>query len=75
MCHFQQNKYDELRRKDKSEKKLSIEDKKGIFMDACQNVFTPLISSVQPHYASKVRKEIDFHDINMIIFCLRFGKI
>ncbi|KAB7500107.1 THO complex subunit 2 [Armadillidium nasatum] len=57
--HLLHNKYDELRRKDKSERKLTADDKKKIFADACNEVFLPLIESIRPHYSSKIWEDMD----------------
>ncbi|XP_042869618.1 THO complex subunit 2-like [Penaeus japonicus] len=53
------SRYDELRRQDRGEKKLTIEQKKDRYIQACNEVFEPIVSSIQPHFSIKVWEDMD----------------
>lgn len=53
------SRYDELRRQDRGEKKLTIEQKKDRYIQACNEVFDPIVSSIQPHFSIKVWEDMD----------------
>lgn len=56
---YQQSRYDELRRQDRGEKKLTIEQKKDRYIQACNEVFDPIVSSIQPHFSIKVQQFVN----------------
>ncbi|XP_071535376.1 THO complex subunit 2 isoform X1 [Panulirus ornatus] len=57
--HMLNSKYDELRRQDKGEKKLTLEQKKQRYIEACNEVFVPIVSSIRPHFSIKVWEDMD----------------
>ncbi|KAG7167870.1 THO complex subunit 2-like [Homarus americanus] len=57
--HMLNSKYDELRRQDKGEKKLTLEQKKLRYIEACNEVFVPIVSSIRPHFSIKVWEDMD----------------
>ncbi|KAK3866040.1 hypothetical protein Pcinc_028398 [Petrolisthes cinctipes] len=57
--HILNSKYDELRRQDKVDKKLTLEQKKARYLEACTEVFTPIVSSIRPHFSMKVWEDMD----------------
>ncbi|XP_068227072.1 THO complex subunit 2 isoform X2 [Palaemon carinicauda] len=52
-------KYDELRRQDRGEKKLTIEQKKKRYLEACNEVFGPIVTNIRPHFSCKVWEDMD----------------
>ncbi|XP_064083683.1 THO complex subunit 2-like isoform X2 [Macrobrachium nipponense] len=52
-------KYDELRRQDRGEKKLTIEQKKKRYLEACNEVFGPIVVKIRPHFSCKVWEDMD----------------
>ncbi|XP_063849502.1 THO complex subunit 2-like isoform X3 [Scylla paramamosain] len=52
-------KYDELRKQDKGEKKMTLEQKKMRYLEACSEVFGPIVTSIRPHFSIKVWEDMD----------------
>ncbi|XP_050689638.1 THO complex subunit 2-like isoform X2 [Eriocheir sinensis] len=52
-------KYDELRKQDKGEKKVTLEQKKVRYLEACAEVFGPIVTSIRPHFSIKVWEDMD----------------
>ena len=57
--HMLHSKYDELRRKDRVERKQTSEQRKLLYIEACQEVFKPILEDIRPHYNSKVWEDMD----------------
>ncbi|CAL4100396.1 unnamed protein product [Meganyctiphanes norvegica] len=57
--HMLTSKYDELRRQDRGERKLTIEQKKTKYIEACNEVFVPIVDSIRPHFSMKVWEDMD----------------
>ncbi|XP_076041102.1 THO complex subunit 2-like protein isoform X4 [Oratosquilla oratoria] len=54
--HLVNSKYDDLRRQ---EKKLDSEQKKLKYIEACNEIFIPIVNSIRPHYSIKVWEDMD----------------
>ena len=57
--HMVTSKYDELRRKDRAERKQTNEQRKLLYIEACNEVYTPILSLIRPHYNQKVWEDMD----------------
>lgn len=53
------SRYDELRRQDRGERKLTVEQKKLKYIDACNEVFAPIVDGIRPHFSTKVWEDMD----------------